>query len=162
MENGEKEKDAAEGEKKNENMYEIKGNLRFVKEYEHVFTCFAKRRWVGVQLIDIFTSEFKAYSGDYYEHAIEYGKITVNGKTVPLEYTVRDGDKILHTTQRNETPCLSAIPKVLYENDSLVAFEKPSSMPVHACGNFQYNTLMKICQYELKFPVLKTVHRLDR
>ena len=87
-------------------------------------------------MIDIFTSEFRAYSGDYYEHAIEAGKITVNAKTVPLEYTIRDGDKIVHTTKRNETPCLAVLPKVLYENDSLVAFEKPSSMPVHACGNF--------------------------
>ena len=86
----------------------------------------------------------------------------MNSKTVPTEYNIREGDKIIHTTVREETPVLSTIPEVLYENDALVAFNKPSSMPVHACGNFQYNTLMKICEFELKYDVLKTVHRLDR
>ena len=143
-------------------MYTIRGNLRFVKAYKHEFTTFAKRRWIGLKLIDVFTTEFKAYSAKYYEDAIEHGKITVNNKFVPLEYSVREGDRIVHTTVREETPVLSTVPQVLYENDSLVAFNKPSSMPVHACGNFQYNTLMKICEHELKYDVLKTVHRLDR
>lgn len=133
-----------------------------MKAYKHDFKTFAKRRWIGVKLIDVFTTEFKAFSADYYHNAIEVGKITVNDKSVPIEYRIREGDKIIHSTVREETPVLSDIPKVLFENDSLVAFEKPSSMPVHACGNFMYNTLMKICEIELKYEVLKTVHRLDR
>ena len=35
-------------------------------------------------------------------------------------------------------------------------------MPVHACGNFKYNTLLEIADLELGKPELKTVHRLDR
>ena len=143
-------------------MYEIKGNLRFVKEYTHVFTVFAKKRWLGRKLVEVFTSELKAYSGDYYKEAIETSRITVNDKTVSLEYRIKEQDKIVHKAIRNETPCLSTVPQVLFENDSLVAFEKPSSMPVHACGNFQYNSLLKICEDEMKYSVLKIVHRLDR
>ena len=51
---------------------------------------------------------------------------------------------------------------MLFEDDEFVAFDKPSSMPVHACGNFMYNTLIKIVENELKHEGLKTVHRLDR
>ena len=145
-----------------ESAYEIRGNLRFVKAYKHDFKTFAKRRWIGVKLIEVFTSEFKAFSTKYYTNAIEIGKITVNDKTVPLEYCVREGDRIVHSTIREETPVFSVIPQVLYENNALVAFEKPSSMPVHACGNFFHNTLMKICETELNYKVLMTVHRLDR
>ena len=63
---------------------------------------------------------------------------------------------------REETPVFAVVPKVLYESDAIVAFEKPSSMPVHACGNFKHNTLMEICKAELNYDVLMTVHRLDR
>jgi 23S rRNA-/tRNA-specific pseudouridylate synthase len=35
-------------------------------------------------------------------------------------------------------------------------------MPVHACGNFLYNTLINVVNLELNYKDLKTVHRLDR
>ena len=89
-----------------------------------------------MKIIEVFTTEFKAFSTEYYNKAIEIGKITVNNKTVPLEYRIREGDHLVHTTMREETPVLADVPKVLYEGDTLVAFDKPSSMPVHACGNF--------------------------
>ena len=63
---------------------------------------------------------------------------------------------------RHETPVLDVLPKIVHEDDEFVAFDKPSSIPVHACGNFQFNTLLKIAEVEMGFPNLKTVHRLDR
>ena len=151
-------------EKKEEidSVYEIRGNLRFVKSYKHDFKTFAKRRWIGEKLIDVFTTEFKAFSSKYYVEAIEKGKITVNDKTVPLEYIIREGDKMIHSTVREETPVFAKVPDRIYESESLVAFDKPSSMPVHACGNFCHNTLQEICQTEYDYGKLHTVHRLDR
>lgn len=61
-------------------IYIVKDSLRFVKPYSHEFTTFAKRRWVGQSLLDVFSREFKAYSSDYYTKAIESGKIRCNGK----------------------------------------------------------------------------------
>ena len=61
-------------------IYVVKDSLRFVKPYSHEFTTFAKRRWVGQSLLDVFSREFKAYSSDYYTKAIESGKIRCNGK----------------------------------------------------------------------------------
>jgi hypothetical protein len=81
--------------------------LRYVKPYSHEFKAFAKRRWIGQTLIDVFTSEFKAFSPDYYREAILGGNITVRDQKVPLDYKIRDGDKILHKTVRQETPVLS-------------------------------------------------------
>ena len=81
---------------------------------------------------------------------------------MPLDYCIREGDKIIHSTVREETPVFAQVPKKLYESDTLIAFDKPSSMPVHACGNFHHNTLQEICQTEYGYGKLMTVHRLDR
>ena len=106
--------------------------------------------------------EFKAFSADYYYDAITDGKIRVNDKKVDIDYSIREGDKIVHETVRHETPVTAGLPEIVHEDDEFVAFNKPSSVPVHACGNFMYNTLLKLTELELGYPDLKTVHRLDR
>jgi len=75
---------------------------------------------------------------------------------------LKDGDRIVHCTNRMETPILEDLPQILLENDDYIAVNKPSSMPVHPCGNFSYNTLSKIMEIEMKYNELLTVHRLDR
>ena len=165
--NAEAQKDRKEAEKiesiaKEQKMYELRKGLRFVKQYSHEFKTFAKRRWIDKKLLDVFKLEFKAFSPQYYTEAIIVGKITVNGKIVDIDYRIREGDKIIHTTMRHETPILDILPKVVHEDEEFVAFDKPSSLPVHPCGNFMYNTLSKIAEVEMGYEGLKTVHRLDR
>jgi 23S rRNA-/tRNA-specific pseudouridylate synthase len=121
--------------------YYYRNGLRFVKSYYHEFTCFTKARWVGKSLIEVYSTEFKAYSKDYYEKTIENGKIHINGNRVGLNYNLKDGDKIIHEVLRIETPVLEEMPIVMFENDDFLAVNKPSSMTVHPCGNFCYNTL---------------------
>lgn len=143
--------------------YTINGLFRFVKPYNHEFTTFAKRRWVGQSLLEVFSREFKAFSTNYYTEAIKNGKIRVNGKQVcPNSYKLKEGDKIIHITTREETPILAELPEILFENDALIAVNKPSSVPVHPCGNFKFNSLQYLLEFCLKLKDLKTVHRLDR
>jgi len=100
-EEAEKERDIKESDKEGESIYEVRDGLRFVKPYEHKFETYSKRRWIGVSLIEVFSSEFKAFSVKYYREAITKGKILVNGKIVcPDNYRLKDGDKIVHTTLR--------------------------------------------------------------
>ena len=98
-------------------MYEIKHGLRFVKAYSHEFTTFTKRRWIGQSLLDVFCKEFKAFSQDYYQKAITEGRITCNGKKVsPTAYKLKEGDKIKHSTVREETPIVAELPQILFED----------------------------------------------
>ena len=122
-------------------------------------------------MLAIYSKEFKAFSQDYYERAMmnhnvegEFkSQITVNGKNINTDYVIKDGDRILHRTWREETPIYAELPLVLKETDDYVVVSKPSSMPVHACGNFKYNTLQSILENEMGFKnKIKTVHRLDR
>jgi hypothetical protein len=43
-------------------MYYFKNGLRMVQTYEHQFFAFAKQRWIGKGLLDIYAKEFLAYS----------------------------------------------------------------------------------------------------
>jgi tRNA pseudouridine synthase 9 len=110
----------------------------------------------------VFSREFKAFSKQYYIEAIGTGRITVKGKIVETCYKLKDGDKIVHKTVREETPILSDLPTVIYENDTIIAVNKPPSVPVHPCGNFKNNSLTSLLELCLKIPGLKSVHRLDR
>ena len=65
---------------------------------------------------------------------------------------------------------------MLRETEQYLIVNKPSSIPVHPCGNFRYNTVEAILQKEMGYreapendkanPIykgeIKTVHRLDR
>lgn len=124
---------------------------------------FTKQRWIGERLIDVFASEFKAYSRSYYEKALREGNITINGKVgVAEDYRMRDGDRIVHKTLRRETPVFSELPKVLHDDARFLVVSKPASIPVHPCGNFKENSLLNILERCLGHANLRSVHRLDR
>lgn len=90
--------------------YILRDGLRFVKPYDHEFKTFAKRRWIDKKLHDVFQTEFKAFSSEYYTTAISKGKITVNDKAVGVDYRIKEGDKIIHKTTRHETPVTDTLP----------------------------------------------------
>jgi 23S rRNA-/tRNA-specific pseudouridylate synthase len=114
-------------------------------------------------LLEVYSKEFKAFSRNYYENAIEFwknndtegttikGKITVNGKNIQLDYNIKDGDKIVHSTVREETPIYDELPRVIISTDDFIVVDKPSSIPVHACGNFRFNTLQSILEKDLNY-----------
>ena len=52
--------------------------------------------------------------------------------------------------------------EVIYQDDNLIAVDKPPSIPVHEVGSFKYNTLLGILEHEMGIKGLKNVHRLDR
>ena len=73
----------------------------------------------------------------------------------------------MHKTVREETPVLAEQPVILKETKEYLVVNKPSSMPVHSCGNFRHNTLMSILEHDFGYVAdkkgeIKTVHRLDR
>ena len=51
--------------------------LRLIDPYPYTFVSFAKARWVGRTIFDVYTSEFKSYPPSYYRYAIQTGRIQV-------------------------------------------------------------------------------------
>lgn len=146
--------------------------VRIVHPYMYTFSSFCKERWVGRTILDVYCTEFGSYPATYYETAIQQGRIRAVSDTKvvedPRSYKLRGKDVLLHTVHRHEpsvavysnsTPYIKV---VAGETDDIVAFDKPSTLPVHPCGGYYNNSLMTLLQEETSYGKLYTIHRLDR
>lgn len=158
-----------------------KRRVRIVHPYPYSYHTFAKSRWLGRQLIDVYHDEFGSYPKSYYEAAINAGRILVSGRQVACDYLVKQGDELTHIVHRHEpavglchyvdndndgTEAQTPPIHVIHEDDSLLVVDKPASMPIHACGAYNFNSLMEVLSYwkpdTYGTGKLFTIHRLDR
>jgi 23S rRNA pseudouridine1911/1915/1917 synthase len=103
---------------------------------------------------------------------IKQGRVRVNGQPVRPSYTLRPGDSVEVTPA--ELPPLRAVAediplRLLYEDEHLVAIDKPAGMVVHAGAGVHAGTLVNALLH--RFQSLSAaggelrpgiVHRLDR
>lgn len=141
--------------------YSIHNHLRRVTPYYFTYLTYCKLRWRDRSLIDIFTEEFRDKEPDHYKKAIAEGKVMLNKKPSTLDSKVRNGDLISHRCHRHEPAVTSRPLKVVFENDHIIAINKPSGIPVHPAGRYRYNTITKIMQHEMGITV-HPCNRLDR
>lgn len=106
----------------------------------------------------------------------------VSDKIVPLDYCLKNGDVVTHNTFRREPPVAGTPIEVLRHGDVVIA-NKPSTIPVHPCGAYRFNSLVRCCVAHLlhrcqanaiaplqimilakehNLPDLRITHRLDR
>lgn len=126
--------------------------------------------------MNLFSTEFQSFSENYYKSALEAGLVKVNNEIVGPDYVLKNNDLLTNTTHKhifyllkkvkliilNEPPVLYQPIEISYDCDDFIIANKPSSIPVHPCGAYQYNTLIYILAKEYGYKNLKTVHRLDR
>ena len=143
--------------------YIIDDDLRRVEPYWYTYNTWCKERWRGRTLIEIFDSEFRDRPLDYYRRAMESGAIYVNGHSVGPDYIVRNGDKISHTLHRHEPPVTADPIGVIHEDEGMIVINKPSGVPVHPAGRYNFNTVVEIMKSE-RGPnfVPHPCNRLDR
>ena len=61
-----------------ETSYYFEGGLRKVHPYYFDFKTYCKGRWIGKTLLEVFKSEFRAESVEYYQRAAKEGRIRLN------------------------------------------------------------------------------------
>lgn len=62
---------------------QVRDERRHVIPYDHTFTSFAKRRWVGRRVLEVMAAEFPAQCTEYYlSEAVSAGRLTLNGHVV--------------------------------------------------------------------------------
>ena len=57
---------------------------------------------------------------------------------------MRAGERIEHIESNVVEPDVNAAIEVVYEDESIVAVNKPAPLPMHPCGRFNRNTLIEI------------------
>ncbi|KAJ3281143.1 RNA pseudouridylate synthase domain containing protein 2 [Borealophlyctis nickersoniae] len=127
------------------------------------YQTFAKGRWLGRTIADVFYSEFQDRTKEYYKRAIETGAITVNGGIVPLNYIFRNADVLEHTIHRHEPPVSAEPVKIVHQEEEFIIVDKPSSIPIHPTGRYHHNSMLHILRHEHpELPELLPVNRIDR
>lgn len=73
----------------------------------------------------------------------------MNGQKVPtLQHIVKNGDIISHTLHRHEPPVTALPISVLHEDEDMIVINKPSGVPVHPAGRYNYNSVIEIMRAE--------------
>nr|XP_040055309.1 RNA pseudouridylate synthase domain-containing protein 2 isoform X2 [Gasterosteus aculeatus aculeatus] len=146
-----------------ETSYYFEGGLRKVHPYYFDFKTYCKGRWIGKSLMEVFKSEFRTESIEYYQMAVKEGRIRLNEEPVEdLSLVLRNNDHMKNTVHRHEPPVVGRPLEVLVDDGEVLVVNKPASIPVHPCGRFRHNTVIFILGKERGVSELHTVHRLDR
>lgn len=125
----------------------------------------------GVRLDKLLATRFAAYSRTYFQFLIENGSVLVNGQQIKKRALPQVGDEIEICFLL--TPELSLAPEnipldILYEDEHLLAINKPAGMVVHpAPGHFTgtfVHALLFHCNLQRDAQDLRPgiVHRLDK
>jgi 23S rRNA pseudouridine1911/1915/1917 synthase len=125
----------------------------------------------GARLDLLLRGHYPWRSRTHFQGMVERGDVTVNGAAAKASQRVRAGDRIAV-----RIPADPAAPAkehdgdlvVLYEDDAVVAIDKPSGMTVHPVGRIRHGTLINKlhARYRREQPgedvVPRLGHRLDK
>lgn len=125
----------------------------------------------GTRIDRLLTEHYPDYSRTYFQRLIEQGFVLLNGQPVKKRIEPEDGDEIEVCFQY--TPESPAQPEnipleIIYEDEHLLAINKPAGMVVHpAPGNRNHtfvNALLYYCKQIACLDLLRPgiVHRLDK
>ncbi|GMR36082.1 hypothetical protein PMAYCL1PPCAC_06277 [Pristionchus mayeri] len=141
----------------------IRNGVRHLAPYWTVYRTRAKGRWFGRKLVDVFSQEFLSTNVNYARVATRLGRIWVNGKQMKdVDYVIQNGDTMEHWAHRHEHPILDEEIRIVADTPSLFVVDKPASMPVHACGQYQIHTILGQLRERYGITGLRVLHRLDR
>ncbi len=97
---------------------------------------------------------------------VKYGGVRVNGEVVFMRHSVKEGDTVSvdFPTEESENIEPMDIPlEILYEDEHILAVNKPINMPVHPAKGNHLPTLANAVRHHIGHPfVFRAVNRLDR
>jgi 23S rRNA pseudouridine1911/1915/1917 synthase len=127
---------------------------------------------MGMRLDKLLKEHYPLHSRTYFQYLIENGYVLVNGRVLKKREKPKEGDEIEICFVL--TPELSLAPEeipldILYEDEHLLAINKPAGMVVHPAPGHPSNTFVNALLFHCKnLPVSADdvrpgiVHRLDK
>ncbi|TFK50721.1 pseudouridine synthase [Heliocybe sulcata] len=148
----------------NDRQFGSSRRLKKIPAYWYPYHTMAKGRWLGREILEIVSTEFRDRSMEYYRYALESGVTTVNGKIAKPDTIIQDGDRIENIVHRHETPVTASPVRILLEDKEreFIVIDKPGSIPVHPTGRYFKNSLSEIMKEDFGYDKVYTVNRLDR
>ncbi len=112
-------------------------------------------------VIEFLTGMHANLSEDYWRNECEHERITYKDTPLSAFESVRAGWRVEHHIPQTTEPKVSNRVKFLYEDDVLIAVDKPAPLPMHPCGRFNRNTLDFFVNLVFDDAQIRIIHRLD-
>jgi 23S rRNA pseudouridine955/2504/2580 synthase len=124
----------------------------------------------GQRIDNFLLRELKGVPKSHVYRILRSGEVRLNSRRVRPDARLASGDELrippLRTagpaTARARFPAPASIPPILYEDDALIAVDKPAGLAVHGGSGVSFGLIEQLRAARPGAPFLELVHRLDR
>lgn len=117
-------------------------------------------QYINQRLDNYLASRFTYLSRNQWQLEIREKRLLVNEKPVKPSYKLKLEDLIQYLPVDKSEPPVDPNYTIIYEDDWLVAVNKPGDLPCHPAGPYFQNTLLQLLKPE--YGELRVLYRLDR
>lgn len=116
----------------------------------------------GQLALAYYSTNYRHSSLQAWEERFSRGEITIGGKPLRADAIIHTGDILeWHRPPWDEPPVPTDI-KIIYEDDDLIAIDKPAGLPVVPDGGYLENTLVHMLLKLYPNETIAPAHRLNR
>ncbi|MGZ3474037.1 MAG: RluA family pseudouridine synthase [Polyangiales bacterium] len=120
------------------------------------------REWVKWRLDRVVVQTFPRMSRTRAQFVITTGAYTPEGRKLRSNDRVRENDVILLWRPPFEEPDVPLECPIVYEDDRLLAIDKPPGLPVHPTARYIHKTVTAVMAAQRPGEFLALCHRIDR
>ena len=115
---------------------------------------------VPTTILDYYSQRYRHSDRATWQQRIESGQVRLNDQPTTSETLLAPGQQLSYHRPPWQEPAVPLTFSILYEDDVLLAVNKPSGLPVLPGGNFLQHTLL--WQLRQQYPTAAPIHRLGR
>lgn len=112
--------------------------------------------------MDFLARRFSYLEREVWEDEIQQGRVLVNGQRAPADAILCRGDAVAYFPGDSSEPPVEGEYDVLFEDDAILAVNKPGNLPCHPGGRYFQHTLWAMIKDRHPEDGIFFVHRLDR
>jgi len=113
-------------------------------------------------ILEVLSGYLQYYDKEQWENFFKENKVNIiiNNKQNNYNTILKEKDEVILLIKQEAEPQVNKDYKIIYEDEYILAINKPSNLPMHPSGRFHGNTLINMLKKQ--YPNLKTINRLDR
>ena len=135
-----------------------KTNLRAMRRK---ISSIVEKQTAGMRLDLWLSTRFDYHSRSKWQELIRNEEVIVNNRAVRPSKILAENDVVELKTNEDNEPDSNINYRVIYEDDNIIALNKPADLPCHPSGAYFHKTLWYLVVNDLKIKA-HIVHRLDR
>lgn len=116
----------------------------------------------GISALAYYSGNYRHSTLERWNERLENGEVTSGDKIVKPNTILSNGDILKWHRPPWDEPSVPTSFKIIYEDDELVAIDKPAGLPVVPDGGFLENTLVHLLSKHYPNENIVPAHRLNR